>query len=179
MKKLVLFIGLLLLPFLSSAQNYFDSLEENDMVTSLIVNKNVFKLMTNLEIDSDDPKAKEYFNLISNLENLKVFVTEDAKTAAKMNNMMGQYLKKSKLEELMRIKDGGTNVKFYVKKGNSETKVKELLMFVTDTDMKLNGGKIETVLLSLTGNIDLKQISKLTEEMHIPGGKHLEKVEKQ
>ena len=41
-----------------------------------------------------------------------------------------------------------------------------------------NGKKreIETVLLSLTGDIDLKQISKLTNKMDLPGGKHLEKA---
>ncbi|MCK5400109.1 MAG: DUF4252 domain-containing protein, partial [Flavobacteriaceae bacterium] len=47
-------------------------------------------------------------------------------------------------------------------------------------DITINGKKreIETVLLSLTGDIDLKQISKLTSKMDLPGGKHLEKAGK-
>jgi hypothetical protein len=35
------------------------------------------------------------------------------------------------------------------------------------------------VIISLTGEIDLKQISKLTEKMNLPGGEHLEKANKQ
>ena len=63
--------------------------------------------------------------------------------------------------------------------------VKELLMFVNGLkeltkgqDITINGQKreIETVLLSLTGDIDLRQISKLTNKMNMPGGDQLKKV---
>ena len=45
-------------------------------------------------------------------------------------------------------------------------------------DININGEKreIETVLLSLTGDIDLRQISKLTNKMNVPGGDQLKKV---
>lgn len=45
-------------------------------------------------------------------------------------------------------------------------------------DININGKKreIETVILSLTGDIDLRQISKLTDKMNVPGGKHLKKA---
>ena len=41
----------------------------------------------------------------------------------------------------------------------------------------MNGKKreFETVVVSLTGDIDLNQISKLTQKMNIQGGEHLEK----
>jgi len=87
----------------------------------------------------------------------------------------------------MRIKDGDQTVKFYVKEGKDENHVKELLMFVNglkevtkDSNIEINGKKreIETVLLSLTGDIDLRQVSKLTNKMNVPGGKHLEKAGK-
>jgi hypothetical protein len=47
-----------------------------------------------------------------------------------------------------------------------------------DQDININGQKreIETVLLSLTGDIDLRQISKLTNKMNVPGGDQLKKV---
>ena len=46
-----------------------------------------------------------------------------------------------------------------------------------DDKIEINGKerKIETVVVSLKGDIDLNQISKLTDKMNIPGGKHLEK----
>ncbi|MFD0962964.1 DUF4252 domain-containing protein [Pseudofulvibacter geojedonensis] len=179
MKKLILLLGLVLLPLVTNAQNYFDSLEENDDVTAIVVNKNMFKLMSKIDIDTDDPEAQEYISLIKNIDDLKVFVSKKPDVSAKMHDMMNQYRKKANLEELMRVKDKDANVKFYFKQGSNEDKVAELLMFVTGiNDVNVNGGNVETVLLSLTGDIDLKQISKLTNEMDLPGGKHLKKAEK-
>jgi hypothetical protein len=85
----------------------------------------------------------------------------------------------------MRIKDGEQTVKFYVKEGKDDNHVKELLMFVNGLkevtkgqDITINGKKreIETVILSLTGDIDLRQVSKLTNKMNVPGGDQLKKV---
>jgi len=42
-----------------------------------------------------------------------------------------------------------------------------------DTD-----NKPETVILTITGNIDLKQVSKLAKDLNIPGGKELKNVDK-
>ena len=39
-------------------------------------------------------------------------------------------------------------------------------------------GKEGTVIMSITGNIDLKQISKLTKELNVPGSDELKNVEK-
>ena len=89
--------------------------------------------------------------------------------------------------ELMRIKDGDQTVKFYVKEGKDENHVRELLMFVnglkemtSGQDITINGQKreFESVLLTLTGDIDLRQISKLTNSMDLPGGDQLKKAEK-
>jgi hypothetical protein len=45
---------------------------------------------------------------------------------------------------------------------------------------KINGEKrdIETVVVSIIGDIDLRQISKMTSQMNIPGGEQLEKAGK-
>ena len=76
----------------------------------------------------------------------------------------------------MRINDEGSNVKIYIKEGSSEDYVKELFMFVSETNINKNDAS-ETVIISLLGNIDLKQIAKLTEKMNLPGGEHLEKAQ--
>ena len=115
----------------------------------------------------------QYLSLIQNIESLKVFATESAEVAKKMEAEVKKYLSSGNLEELMRVKDGGSNVMIYVKEGKSEDFVKELFMFVKDGGE--NSDK-ESVIISLTGDIDLKQISKLTEKMDLPGGEHLEKA---
>jgi len=52
------------------------------------------------------------------------------------------------------------------------TNVKELLMFVSGIEnvkeAKINKRQIETVLLTLTGDIDLDKISALTSKMNLP-----------
>jgi len=178
MKKVILILGIALLPILTNAQSYFDSLEDQDGITSVIVDANMFNLMSKIDVSTDDPEANEYINLIKNISSLKVFVSKKLANTSKMQNMMNSYLKKTNLQELMRVKDGDTNVKFYMKEGSNSNKVSELLMFVKGTDIKIEGKEIETVLLSLTGDFDLKQVSKLTKEMNIPGGEHLKKAKK-
>lgn len=168
--KIILVIALVISPFITMAQSQFDKFEDMDGVTSVIVNQKAFSLMSKIGADSDD----EYLDMIKNITSLKVFATESADVASKMEAEVKKYLKSSNLEELMRIKDGGNNVAIYIKEGKSEDYVKELFMFVKEMESDSH----ESVIISLTGNIDLKQIAKLTEKMDLPGGKHLEKAAK-
>lgn len=185
MKKLILILAIAILPVASFAQSIFDQFEDLDGVTSVVVNQNMFKLLSKIDVETNDPESQEYINMIENLTSLKVLTTGDEAISAKMKGEVTRYLKKSKLQELMRVKDGEQTVKFYIKEGKNEDHVSELLMFITglkevtkDADVTINGQKreFETVLLTLTGDIDLKQISKLTNQMDIPGGKQLEKA---
>lgn len=188
MKKLVLILAIAIVPLGSFAQSIFDQFEDLDGVTSVVVNQNMFKLLSKIDVETNDPESQDYINMIENLTSLKVLTTGDEAISAKMKSEVDRYLKKSKLQELMRVKDGEQTVKFYIKEGKNEDHVSELLMFITglkevtkDADVTINGQKreFETVLLTLTGDIDLKQISKLTNQMDIPGGNQLEKAGKE
>lgn len=153
------------------AQSQFDKFEDIEGVTSVIVNQKAFSLMSKIGEESDE----DYLNLIKNIQTLKVFATENPAVAKQMSAEVDRYLKTANLEELMRVKDGEDRVNIYVKEGVNENFVKELFMFVKSSE----GEAGESVIISLTGNIDLKQISKLTKEMDLPGGEHLEKAGKQ
>lgn len=182
MKNLVLIIAIAVLPIMSFGQSIFDKFEDMDGVTSIVVNQRMFKMLSSIEVNKED---QEYFDLIKKITSLKVLTTGDPKISAEMQAKVNSYIKSSQLEELMRIKDGQQSIKFYIREGKDENHVKELLMFITGLkeftkgkDFSINGKKreIETVLLSLTGDIDLRQISKLTSKMNLPGGKHLKKA---
>lgn len=175
MKKIFLTFATAAFFMVAHAQTSFDKFEEMDNVTSVIVNKNMFKMLSSMSGMADDQEAKNFMELAKTLENLRVFTTIDKKASADMLSSFNTYLKNSKLEELMRVKDGGNNVKFYVKPGKTENLVSELLMFVESKD---STGKQQTVLMSLTGLIDLNKISALTEKMNIPGGEQLKKGNK-
>jgi alpha-acetolactate decarboxylase len=166
MKKSIIIALFILLPFFSQAQSLFDKYDGQDNVTSIIVNKKMFDLMSKVKMEASDKEAQKYLALIKKLDNLKVFMTSSAKTTADMKFNVEKYLKTSNLEELMRVNDGGKNVKIYVKSGSSDSQVKELLMFIENANVKDN----QTVLMSLTGDFDINEISTLTNRMNIPGG---------
>lgn len=175
MKKLAILVAFMIAPILMSAQGIFDSYEYEDDVTSVVVTKNMFKLLSKIEIESDDPEVRAYMEMVNNLDNIKVFITENESIRARMRADIKKYVSSSNgLEELMRINNDGKNIKFYSRQGKDENHVSELLMFL---DGKMDG-KEGTVIMSITGNIDLKQISKLTKELNVPGSDELKNVEK-
>ncbi len=179
MKKYILIVAMAVLPLSGFSQSIFDKFEDSDEVSSVIVNKNMFNLLVKMDVDVDDPEAQDFMNIAKSLSGLKVFITEDKAVSADMQATVDKYLKSSSLEELMRVKDKDTNVKFYVKNGKDEDHVSELLMFVTgidNVDVEINDRKIETVLLTLTGDIDLTKIGSLTKKMNLP--QELNKAEK-
>lgn len=171
MKKLIITLVLVLMPTLFFGQSMFDKFEDKVEIESIIVNKKMFELMGNVKADPKDKNMQQYLDLIKKLDMLKVFTTANAKYSAEMKSTVDTYLKKFPLEELMRINEGGRNIKIYVKSGATSSQVKELLMF-------MEGGKEETVLMSLTGNFDLSEITILTDHMKLPGGAQIKKATK-
>ncbi|MDT0557680.1 DUF4252 domain-containing protein [Ichthyenterobacterium sp. W332] len=186
-KKLVLILAVILMPFAATGQSIFDKYEDLDNVTTVVVNKKMFSMLAKMGVDVDDPEAQEIIDMAKNITGLKVFTTGDEKISADMKATVKKYLNGSDMEELMRVKDGDQTVNFYIKEGKDENHVKELLMFVNGIkemtqgqNIEINGKKreIETVLFTLTGDIDLRKIAKLTEGMNVPGGEQLKKAQK-
>jgi len=174
MKNLVVVIAFLFASVFSFAQGSFDKFEDKDGVTSVVVNKKMFEMMSKVKVDAKDKEMQQYMNLLKKLENLKVFTTNNTKIAADMKATVNSYLKSNPLEELMRVNSDGKNVKIYVKSGANQNVVKELLMFIEGANMK----EASTIVLSLTGNFNLDEISMLTEKMSLPGGDDLKKASK-
>jgi len=176
MKKIILILAVISLSFNSQAQSsIFDKFEDMNEVSSVIVNKEMFNMLAKFKGGGEE--GQEYLDMVKGLDNFKVFTTENPEVSKQMSSVMNKYLTSAKLTELMRVKDEGTNVKIYIREGKDEDHVSELLMFVNGVGkyVKDSGSpiEVETVILSLTGDIDLNKISKLTES-HIPNsGKHL------
>ncbi len=170
MKNIFLSLVLVLATGSMFGQTVFDKFEDQEDVTTVIVNKKMFSLISKMKVD--DKETQQYVNLIKKLENLKVFVTSNDKKADEMKGVADKYIKTADLEELMRINEKGKNVKIYVRSGATDSQIKELLMFVQGS------GKEETVLMSLIGNFDLDELSVLTDKMKLPGGSELRKASK-
>ena len=164
MKKIIVLIALVIAPAVSFGQSMFDKLENMDEVSSFIVNKDAFQLLQKFGGDlGGDNEAVEAFKMIQNLKELKVFKTSDAKVSKTMESMVTSAVKKSKLIELMRLKDKDARVKIYVKTGSNKDFVSEVLMFVNGIS-RISEGQAESVVVSLTGTIDVNKLASIANQ---------------
>jgi hypothetical protein len=180
MKKLLIILLCACAPFLGNSQSIFDKFEDSDRIGSVTINKGMLDIVSKMMENDSDPENQEFVEIARNINNIKIFLSEDEGAAADMATTMKQYVRSSKLEELMKVKDGDTNLKFYVKYGKDDDHVEELLMFATGIEEKKNKHSdfhFETVLLTMTGNIDLAKVGTLTNKMKLHKG--LKKVKKQ
>jgi hypothetical protein len=177
MKTIKLF-GLIMTLSLISITTYaqdFSKYESVREIDAFVANKTLFKLMSKFDLDSEDEDIKAYLELVNNLEDIKIFSTESVEYGKQLESDFNIMKSKADVQELMRIKSEGKNVNFYIKPGKSDDYVKQLLMFINSSEES----DTQAVLMVINGNIDLKNISKLTSQMNIPGGKSLENLENQ
>lgn len=173
MKKIIITVVVALVSNVFFAQSAFDKYDGQEDVASIIVNKKMFQMMGSVKVDANDKETQQYLDLMKKLDNLKVFSTTNAKVSADMKSTTDKYIKTAGLEELMRVNDSEKNLKIWVKSGSTDSQIKELLMF-SEKANKEN----ETVLMSLTGDFNLSEVSVLTDKMKIPGGDDLKKATK-
>ena len=162
MKKVILLIALVVTPIMSFGQSMFDKLEDMDGVDAVIINKQAFEILSKFNVDIDDNEAMQVFQMIKDLNELKVFSTDKSSIAEQMNSMVGKAVKSSKLIELMRLKEDESRVKIYVKSTGNKDIVSEVLMYVKGIDKRTNGMS-EAAIISLTGSIDINKLSKIAD----------------
>ncbi len=182
-KKLIVFImAIMLVPLTGMAQkSIFEKYSDSPDVTYVNIKPKMFQMIAKVGVDTSDPEAKAFIDMVKSITSFKTIVTDNKAITADIAKWVSA--RSNSLEELMEVKDDGTEVKFYVKEGRDADHVKELLIFVNGIDkhikekIEINGEqrKIETVIVSFTGDIDLNEISKLTQKMNIPAGQHLGK----
>jgi hypothetical protein len=163
MKKIAILIALVVAPMVTSAQSFFDTLEDMDGVDMVVVTKDAFELISKFKnVKIDDNEGMKVFQMIQDLKEFKMFSTKDTGIANKMDVMVQSAIKKQNLTQLMRIKEDGSNIKIYVKSTKNKDFVSEVLMFIKGLDKKTKGNS-EAVVVSLTGSIDINKMSELAD----------------
>ena len=182
MKNLSLVLIGFMLSLSVKGQSIFERFADYDDVSLVSISPKMFKMLGQLSVSLDDPEAQEYIDMVSSIENFKVLISGNDEVTAAMSKWAAEQLSSKDLEELMTIKDADADVAFYVKSGKSDDRVEKLIMYVNGVnpeimkDSPLGERSAETIILLIEGNIDLKQISKLTDQMSLPGGKQLRKA---
>ena len=169
MKKGIVIIGMMFLSMAIMAQGtvikkYFNELEDNENFTKVSVSQKMFSMFTELDAGSD--AENEFLEAVSKLKGLKIIAGDSVADAAKMYKKAMADIDKAGYEELMSVKDADENMQFSIIEKDGI--ISELLMVV--------GGKKSFVMLSLYGEIDLKNISKIAQEMRVEGLENLGKM---
>lgn len=169
MKKGIVIIGMMFLSVAIMAQGtvikkYFNDLEDNENYTKVSVSQKMFSMFTELEAGSD--AEQEFLEAVSKLKGLKIIAADSVADADKMYKKAISDVNKAGYEELMSVKDAEENMQFSIIEKDGV--ISELMMVV--------GGNKSFVMLSLYGEIDLKNISKIAQEMRVEGLENLGKM---
>ncbi|MFZ0489494.1 MAG: DUF4252 domain-containing protein [Salegentibacter sp.] len=172
MRKLIIAFVLGLAPLLSIGQS-FDKYENMKDVDAMIITSKMFKMLAKVDLSESDPEARQYLKMIEDLKEIRVFTSKDSNVRKQMATDVKTYLQKGSLEQLMRVSEGDKNIKFYSRPGKNDNYVSELFMFMEGH----KDGEPISVILSITGEIDLSQLSRLTADLKVPGAEELKNVE--
>ncbi|MEZ7495407.1 DUF4252 domain-containing protein [Leeuwenhoekiella aequorea] len=171
MNKLVITLILVGFTFTAFAQKNFEKFEDMQGVTSMVMNQKMFKLLSDMDLDSKDPEMKSYIEMVNSLQDIKVFTTKNTNAAQQLKGEFKSYLTSASLQQLMQVKDEGKNVNFYYKPGKSDNFVSEFVMFLDGVS-----SKEDTVLIRITGDINLKEIGKIANSINFKGSEQLKNV---
>lgn len=169
MRKLTILTGLVLTSLTWGQSTSFQALADKysgiEGYTYIYITEYMFQLAGAIS-DNEDPEVKE---MLKNLKSLIVISASDELSAnekKRFSDEVSAAMPQKDYKILMKVKDGDENVEMLAKETSGI--INELIISVKSSN--------EDLVLVLTGNIDLKAISKLSKTMDIEGLEQLEKV---
>lgn len=141
----------------------FDKYAEREGFTTVMISKYMFSLFSNSESKNN---KDEFSKIISGLESIKILSVEDSLLNTRINlyKEIIEDIPLDKYNQLMVVKEKSQDIRMMIREGNG--KILEFLMI---------GGGQNNFVISISGNIDLESIAKLSKAMNI---KELENVDK-
>jgi hypothetical protein len=169
MKKIVAIAVLMMVISGAYAQDaiskFFSKYQNDESFSQVNISSRMFGLFTQME--TDDPEDKEVLDAISKLKGLKIIAKDNARNSRELYKEAFALIPKD-YEELMTVRDKDKDMKFMIKESGG--KISELLMVMA--------GNENFMVMSLFGEIDLKQVSRIGKKMDIKGLEHLQKMDK-
>jgi len=156
----------------ASGQDTFSKFEKNKDINSVVVNKKMFEMMANVKVEATNPEEKLYFDLIKKLTGLRVFNTKAQDVKKDMITTVNEYAQAKNLKELVNKKDNDSKILIYINNTGTNKNIAELVMLNDSVDSSR-----ETILVFITGNFSLSELSSLTKKMNLPLGNTLDKLQ--
>lgn len=142
-----------------SVDNIFSKFNGKKGVTTVNITKDMMELLA--QVDSVDFKAK---NVMAQIAGIKILVLEEAEHEDKVTfQNMVKNIPLNDYKELMVVKEKDQDVKMLMKEKHG--RISEFLLLVTGGD--------EPVLISISGDLDPKELGKLAGCMKMEGMQYL------
>lgn len=168
MKKVMVGVMMMAASFAVQAQDaiskFFTKYQNDETFSQVNISSKMFSLMANLDVEN--PEDKEMVDMISKIKGLRILAKEEARNSRELYKEALGMIPQKEFEELMTVRDKDNDMKFFIKESGG--KISELIM--------VSAGNEEFMVLSLFGEIDLKQVSKISKKMNIDGLEHLDNV---
>ena len=170
MKKIFLSLTALCLTLIIQAQGnpvdeMFNKYSEKQGFTVVSISSKMFSMFAN-----KDPENKDADDVISKLKSIKILSVDDSLLNKNLNfyTELSKKLDLSIYEELMVVKTGPDITKFLIKQSGNT--ISELLV--------VKGGPGGNSLISIKGELNLKNISDMSKSIDIQELKSLDQIKK-
>lgn len=168
MKKVMLGV-VMMLSVAAQAQNdviakFFNKYDGDETFSKVSISGKMFSMMANIDGNTEDEKAM--ISAISKIKGLKILKKDDARNSRELYKEALSMVPTSQFEELMTVRDKDKDMKFFTKESGG--KISELVMVL--------GGNEEFLVMSLFGEIDLKEMGKIGKSVNIDGLQNLDKM---
>ena len=169
MKKLIASVVMVMCSVAAMAQNdafnkFFTKYQNDDTFSLVNISGKMFSMMANMEGDTED--SKEMIDAISKIKGLKVLKKDGGRNSRELYSEAISTIPSKEFEELMSIREKDKDIKFFTKEAGG--KISELIMVM--------GGNEDFMVMSVFGEIDLKQISKIGGAVKMDGLNNLQNI---
>lgn len=158
----------------SPLDKVFEKYSGQEGFTSVNISKELFQMLQQMDTGSaKDTNMKDLKTMMEQLSGLKVlcfnFDSTNVSKAVSVYNEFAGLFPAGTYKELMTVNEGREYIKFLTRQETSG-KIAEMVMLAKD--------KHEVTVLSLTGNIDLSSLSKLSKNLNIHGMENFQKIKR-
>jgi hypothetical protein len=148
----------------NAISDYYQDHKEGEDVTTVSITGKLFSMMSDVEVD--EPEAKEMLDFMSSITAIDIVMTDPAKFSENRYNDSRKRLP-ARYEELMEVEDKDGRFDFRI--DEADGKVNEVFMIGAMED--------RLILVSITGDLDIRQIGRIAKEIQMEGFEKMEKVE--
>ena len=152
MKNLIIIIALIFTSVVGAQQNkyqkFYSDFEDLDGITTISINKAMFKMLGSINLDED---VKELTPLFKKMNSIKMVIYDGNKNKDIKAKLKSEF-QNLNLEELMAINNEGNKVKFYTENSTSEI-FKNLMLNISSVD--------ELIYIILDGEIKAEDLGNM------------------